>query len=245
MVVKDVVPKLDGATGYGTVQRLLVEMRMDGTIPFSWIADNTRWMRKPTSYTGLEEALRHTADFYRRDLWADADVYVEIWCEKDALAGVLLEETRQYDVPLMVARGFSSITYLYNAARNIADQSKPAYIYHFGDHDPSGRISARDIEAKLRRFAPDADIHFETVAVAPDQIRDWKLPTRPTKRKGNAHAKGFAGRSVELDAIPAPRLRHLVRRCIERHINKKRLAVLETAEKSERELLLTLAQSYE
>jgi hypothetical protein len=28
-------------------------------------------------------------------------VYVEVWCEKDALAGVLLEETEVYDVPLM------------------------------------------------------------------------------------------------------------------------------------------------
>ena len=36
-------------------------------------------------------------------------VYVEVWCEKDALAGVLMEETEVYDVPLMVAKGYSSI----------------------------------------------------------------------------------------------------------------------------------------
>jgi hypothetical protein len=38
----------------------------------------------------------------------DAEVYIEIWCEKDALAGVILPVSREYDVPLMVARGFSS-----------------------------------------------------------------------------------------------------------------------------------------
>jgi DNA topoisomerase VI subunit A len=31
----------------GVIVRLLKEMRLDGTIPFHWIADNTRWMRKP------------------------------------------------------------------------------------------------------------------------------------------------------------------------------------------------------
>jgi hypothetical protein len=35
-----------------TVIRLLTEMREAGEIPFDWIADNTRWMRKPTTYTG-------------------------------------------------------------------------------------------------------------------------------------------------------------------------------------------------
>jgi hypothetical protein len=241
MVVQGVVPKVDDKTGYGTVQRLLVEMRMAGDVPFSWIADNTRWMRKPRSFTGLEEALKETAEFYRRDLWSDADVYVEVWCEKDALAGIVLEETRPYDVPLMVARGFASVTYLYNAARNIAEQEKPAFIYHFGDHDPSGRLAAQKIEQKLREFAPKAEIHFETVAVTPQQIRRWNLPTRPTKRKGNTHAKGFKGDSVELDSIPAFRLRQLVRRSIERHIDRDRLRILEITEESERHILRRFA----
>jgi len=53
-----------------TVVRLLVEMREAGQIPFEWIADNTRWMRKPATFTGLESCLSNTSKFYRRDLWA-------------------------------------------------------------------------------------------------------------------------------------------------------------------------------
>lgn len=49
-----------------TVCRLLTEMRLAGTIPFGWIADNTRWVRRPTTFDGLEDALYHTARFYRR-----------------------------------------------------------------------------------------------------------------------------------------------------------------------------------
>ena len=78
-------------------------------------------------------------------------VYVEVWVEKDALSGVLFEETEVYDVPLMTARGYSSLSFLHSAAEAIQDKGKPAYIYHFGDLDPSGVDAARDIETKLRR----------------------------------------------------------------------------------------------
>jgi hypothetical protein len=85
-----------------TIIRLLTEMRRAKEIPFGWIADNTRWMRKPTTFDSLEDALQSTAKHYRRALWQEQSVYVEVWLEKDALAGVLYEVTGQWDVPLMV-----------------------------------------------------------------------------------------------------------------------------------------------
>jgi hypothetical protein len=111
-----------------TVVRLLTEMREAGHISFDWIADNTRWMRKPSTFNGIEACLNSTAHFYRRDLWAAMPVYVEVWCEKDALAGVLMEETKTYDVPLMVAKGYSSISFLHAAAMAIQAKGKPAFI---------------------------------------------------------------------------------------------------------------------
>lgn len=76
-------------SGYKRVQRQLVEMRRQGLVPYDWIADNTRWMRKPHTYDGLGDFLAHAKQFYRQDLWARAKVYTEVWCEKDALAGVI------------------------------------------------------------------------------------------------------------------------------------------------------------
>lgn len=163
-------------------------------------------------------------------------VYCEVWCEKDALAGVVVEETEPYDVPLMVAKGYASISFLHSAAEAIARKGKPAYIYHFGDLDPSGVDAARDIEAKLRRYAPGAEIHFERPAVTREQATEWNLPSRPTKMT-DTRAKKFSGKSVEFDAIPASKLRNLVRGCIERHVDQEQLAVLRTAEESERETL--------
>lgn len=227
-----------------TVIRLLGDMREAGEIPFGWIADNTRWQRKPTTYVGLDACLHNTANFYRRDLWAAMPVYVEVWCEKDALAGVLMEETEPYDVPLMVAKGYASLSFLHSAAMLIRAKEKPAWIYHFGDLDPSGRDAARDIEAKLRRYAPEAELHFECPAVTREQVEQWNLPTRPTKQTDTRAKKFGSDTSVELDAIPAIKLRELVRESIERHIDKHQLSILRIAEESERELFTKWAATY-
>jgi hypothetical protein len=224
-----------------TVCRLLGVMRREEMIPYAWIADNTRWMRKPRTHSSLEQALRDTAQHYRRALWDTQDAYVEVWCEKDALAGVILEETRPWDVPLMVSRGFSSITYLYEAAEQIREADKPAFLYYFGDHDPSGIHIDRSIKRQLEGLAPDAEIHFERVAVLPEQIEELDLPTRPTKGS-DSRAKGFKGGSVELDAIPPADLRALVHERIMAHVDEDKLEVLRVAEESERDILLGISE---
>jgi hypothetical protein len=38
------------------VVRLLVRMRLEGRIPWSWITDGTRWMHKSVRYGSVEEA---------------------------------------------------------------------------------------------------------------------------------------------------------------------------------------------
>jgi hypothetical protein len=223
-----------------TICRLLTDMRLDGSLPFGSIADSTRWMRKPKTWSSAEDAIRRTAEAYRRSLWDDQDVYVEIWCEKDALAGVLYEVTAEFDVPLMVTRGYPSLSYLHDAAKTIAREEKPAFLYYFGDYDPSGVDISRNTEARLRQFAPDADITFTRVAVTWDQVLTLKLPTRPTKKSDVRSAK-FAHESVELDAISPADLRSMVRECIEQHIDQDALEITQVAELSERQWLKMLA----
>ncbi|MBS0642273.1 MAG: hypothetical protein JSS43_20600 [Proteobacteria bacterium] len=222
--------------GYAKVQTDLVLMRRCGDLPYDALADNTRWQRKPRTYRGIEAALAETARLYRRSLWDNADAYVEVWLEKDALAGVILPVTVEYDVPLMVARGYASLSFLYSAAEHIADLDVPAYIYHLGDYDPSGVNAGEKIEQTLREMAPAADIVFERIAVTPAQIAAWDLPSRPTKIS-DTRARGFGEISVELDAIDPDHLRGVVRDAIERHLPADQLDVLKVAEASERQLL--------
>jgi len=235
--VRGLVEKAE--SGYAKVQTDLTVMRRAGELPYDWLADNTRWQRKPDTFDSVEDALRETAHFYRKNLWRDADSYVEVWLEKDALAGVIYPVTSMYDVPLMVARGYASLSFLYYAAEYINDLDVPAYIYHLGDFDPSGVNAGEKIEETLRELAPDADIYFERIAVTPEQIDSWDLPTRPTKAS-DTRSKNFGNISVELDAIEPNRLRSLVQETLEQHLPQDQFAILKAAEESEREIITRL-----
>ena len=221
---------------YGAVQRALADMRRSGKIPYRCISDNTRFMRKPTTWSSLDAVLENAAASYRRAVWDNQDAYVEIWLEKDALSGVLSDVTRKWDVPLMVTRGYSSLSFLHSAAEMIASQDRPCYLYYFGDYDPSGLDIDRKIEETIRELAPAADFTVERVAVNESQIEEFHLPTRPTK-KSDTRSKSFKGESVELDAIPPALLRELCSECILRHIDQRELQALRFAEQEEREQL--------
>ncbi len=228
--------------GYNKVQTDLVLMRRAGELPYGWLADNTRWQRKPSTFNNVEAALHGTARLYRKALWADQDCYVEVWLEKDALSGVVYSITSMYDVPLMVARGYASLSFLHDAAEYISELSVPTYIYHLGDYDPSGVNAGQKIEQTLRELAPGAEIHFERIAVTPAQIKNWRLPTRPTKAS-DTRSKGFGDISVELDAIEPETLRQLVETAIEQHLPADQFAVLKEAEASERMLIRRLVEA--
>jgi hypothetical protein len=228
-------------SGYAKVQTDPTVMRRAGKLPYDWLADNTRWQRKPRTFDSVEDALNETARFYRKALWNEIDAYAEVWLEKDALAGVVYPITSIYDVPLMVARGYASLSFLYTAAEYINELTVPTFIYHFGDFDPSGVNAGEKIEGTLRELAPDADITFERVAVTEEQIDDWDLPTRPTK-KSDTQSKAFGEISVELDAIEPNQLRALVQDVIERHLPQRQFEVLKAAEESERKIISRLVR---
>src|SRR5215831_6123612 len=127
-----------------------------------------------------------------------------------------------FDVPLMVARGYASLSFLYSAAEYINTLDVPAYIYHLGDFDPSGVNAGEKIEEALREQ---------------EQIADWDLPTRPTKAS-DTRAKAFGSTlSVELDAIEPNQLRALVQEAIELHLPVEQFEKLKAAEESERDII--------
>jgi hypothetical protein len=247
LVVAGAIEKTEAAY-QGTVIRLLTDMRLDGGIPYKWIIDESRRRRVTRTYDSVADAMEQTARFYRRSALQQANDYIEIWCEKDALAGLMWQATSLYDVPLMVSRGMPSLTFLHDTAQEIwkaSEAGKSTFIYQFGDHDPSGVLIPQTIERRLDEMCEQLGCEpplIERVALTAEMIATHNLPTRPTKREGNRHAAGFAGNSVELDALPPRVLRALVQEVIDGHISEHELKVLRTAEESEREQLRMFAR---
>ncbi len=229
--------------GYDLVGRQLLKLRRAGRVPYSWITDGTRLVMKPDSWSRLDEMLADAAVGYRRALWHDQAVEVIVLSEKDAISGVIYPVTAKYDVELGIARGYSSETFTHSIAETIRSNdamSKTTYVYQLGDHDPSGVDAWRSFQQRVRGFVPRADTVFARLAVLPEQIAQYGLPTRPTKGT-DSRAKGFDGGSVEVDAIPPSELRRLVEAAIVQHIDRDALRLTQLAEDSERDVLLRIS----
>ncbi len=247
-VVRGLVPKCE-THGYRPVQRRLLALREELIIPYGWITDNARMVRGLARYSDPGEFIKEVGMRYRRDYWAESADMVEVWIEKDALAGVLYPTVvKEYGLDLYVTRGFSSVTYLQEAAESIAKDGRPTFVYLFTDFDPSGLSIAETVERELIERAFPVKVEVERLAVTREQIDAYQLPTRPTKTtdaRAGAFMAAHGTGSVELDAIPPDTLRDLAKEKIEWHIDPWQLGQLKTAEREERQLLAAFSKSWE
>ncbi len=238
------VPK-DDTKGYRPVQRELLKMRREGLIPWGWITDGSRSRFGHHRYGGLESYARQVAANYRRDYWHGSEEYVELWIEKEALRGVIAPVViEEFGLDLYVTKGQPSVSYLYDAAEDIALDGRPTYVYVLHDWDPGGLRIFDSIKAELTGFVGDsAELHVRRLALTPAQIADLNLPTRPGKEKDPnmaEFARRFGNRCVELDAIPPNTLRDMVRTKLESHMDPDHLSRLKLAEREERRGLRNL-----
>lgn len=195
--------------GYQQVKRQVLAMRRDGTLAWSRIADATRWQRKPSSWDDVDDYLDAMARGYRRDLWQSQGVRIEVWLEKDALASVVVDVTRKWDVALMVSRGQSSATFLYEAAkaaeRAWERSDAETYVYALYDHDAGGDRAARTIARDLPEHAPGVPIHFEPRRdpIADRQVEPAEPPSQEN-RPGSAEVGQQARGRTRRDSTEPP-----------------------------------------
>lgn len=232
---------------YGKLSGYTMKWRRSGEIPWTAFVDSTRWYHGVRTYDNLSESLENSKKYYRRNLWQSQDAYVEVWTEKEAIAAIVQEAAEPFGVPVFPMRGFGSGSALFSIAQNIRYQQslgKDVFVYHLGDHDPSGHHIDT---STIRNLQEDhgVELNFERIAVTPAQIKYYNLPTRPTKRDKNTHAKNFKGDSVEVDALSPNVIRQLVKSCIARHIDPHEWRREQEIESMERDTLNLLIKRYQ
>jgi len=239
-----IIEKTDAA--YKVLCSHLSKWRRSGEIEWSAFADNTRWHIRHETYNGVDDALRNTVENYRRDLWQTQSSYVEVWVEKDAIAGIVADTANSFGVPVFVARGFASLSSLYDAANTFqaaTNRGRNCVIYHLGDYDPSGVAAG---EAMLRAFQNDffVDVEFVRAAVTEEQIDRLNLPTRPTKTSDTRARRWTGGECVELDTMPPAEIRALVEKCITQHLDLHEWEAARRTEQLERESMKTFLEAW-
>jgi hypothetical protein len=229
---------------YENLGRMLCKLRKDGVVPWWWVIDNTRSLRRRSGFSSVSRGLQALLSQYCRNPWRDQERTVYVMCEKDAIAGVLAQVTDPFFVPLGVVRGFSSQTFLHEIAEDIRVDAKPTWIYYLGDHDPSGLSIAEVSERTIREFAPDAEIHWQRLGVTLEQVKEFNLITRPTK-KSDGRAKNFSGESVEVDALPMETLRGLVRTAVEGNIDRAKYDLTMSHAEEDRQRLADVVKQFD
>jgi hypothetical protein len=227
--------------GYRQVQHLCTKMRRDGRLPYGWLTDSSRRGYYTNTYRNAGEFLRRVKSLYRADLWQDAPYYCEVWVESRSVAGVVEDLCQELAVSLFPAGGFSSITFIYEAAVEINETvENPVEILYIGDYDPAGVLIDKSIERQFHEHLDsDIELHFNRVAITPEQIAELHLPTKP--RKPSDPRSPEVGETVEAEAMPAETLLDRLRQEIEMLLPERALEVAKVAEESEKKYLDLLA----
>lgn len=200
---------------YDNTVAMMTNARMAGLIDWDAIEDRTRGVVERNHWSSGGEILDAVASQYHEDLWQDQPYRVFVIVEKEALAGVLERTCREWDVPLLPARGYPSATTLREFAKGrIMRASQKIVVLHLGDHDPSGIDMSRDLQERLELFSRNtAPIDFRRLALNMDQVEEQTPPPNPAKITDSRYASYralYGEESWELDALSPQYLHKLV-----------------------------------
>jgi len=203
---------------YKRLGSIINDARLAGRIDWDAIVDRTRNLMSLNHWSSPAEIIECSARGYRIDKWEGQPHRIEVWIEKDALAGVAERACNALQVPYFSCRGYTSQSEMHSAAmrlKDYADNDQEPIIIHLGDHDPSGIDMTRDITDRLDLFMGGMTVN--RIALNMDQVMKHKPPPNPAKitdSRAEGYIKIHGQKSWELDALSPKILDTLIRKTI-------------------------------
>jgi hypothetical protein len=239
LVSRDIIPNVERS--YKNLTVLVNDARMAGLLDWDVIEDRGRRPIVRARWSSGASILQACVSSYHMDMWKPQSERVFVVVEKDALAGVLEDKCHEFDVPLLAAKGYPSVSavrdlvhkeifpHIFPAWKGRGNPGKAAnpaqriVFLHMGDHDPSGKDMSRDLEERLRIFSEGAfHLKFKRIALNMDQVEELNPPPNPAKVTDSRfieYQKEFGDESWELDALPPDYLNNLLDENIREHLD--------------------------
>lgn len=217
LVARDIVPNTEKSYKY--ITRVVNDARIAGLIDWDAIEDRTREFIARQRWTSPKDIFTAAANSYHTDPWATQEYRPFVIVEKEALVGVFTKVCREYDVPLLAARGYPSASVMREfVTQQVLTSDQQPVVLHFGDHDPSGIDMTRDIDDRVEMFCEGMQaIVMQRLALNIDQVKKHKPPPNPAKTTDARfiqYKKRFGTSSWELDALNPQILSDLARSAI-------------------------------
>ena len=233
-------PKTEDA--YERLSNCLNRARRAGLIAMDVIRDDGGARAGGRGWDSPEQfvtSLRHQAEAFTLDRTLGQASALMVLCEAAGMAPQLAQTTDRFDVPVLSSGGFDSVTQQHRLAKEIAREDRPVQILHIGDHDPSGAHLYLSLTENVAAFADalGGEVTFLRLAVTPDQIRTYRLPTAPPKPTDK---RAFAGQTCQAEAFAPDVLATILREAIESRIDLPTYEKVIAREKLERARLVKL-----
>jgi hypothetical protein len=202
---------------YNNLCEHLNRARRARMVPMDFIRDDGGTIIEPKPWNSAEQwlnAMRAAAAHLMLDHSAGQNTRLVVICEAAGMAPQLGRVATPYGVTVMSGGGFDSLTDKHKFAEELTEQDCPTEVLHVGDHDPSGvsmfLAFLEDIQAFARELGGQAT--FTRLAVTPQQIATYRLPTAPPK---DTDRRAFRGRTCQAEALAPDVLANILRTAIE------------------------------
>lgn len=197
-----------------------------GYIPFNQVVDrrNKEWTVRPLTRTdpfpyltvGVDVDIPDAEEITPRievDGFTGVQPYkLVMFGEKGSLADVLDRISESYKTDIYLPSGEISNVLLYQIARLGAEDGRPMIVLCFSDADPAGWQMPISIGRKLQAFKaklfPELQFRVQRVALVPDQVRQYDLPSSPlkaTEKRGDKWREAMGTEQTEIDALASLR----------------------------------------
>ena len=223
-VGKDWIPNTPRS--YKNLTKLLADARYAGMVDWDAIEDRVREPTIWSEYRTITDATKRAIENFRLPRWKGQPRYVELWVEKEALAGILEPLAADYHAVLLVNKGYSSASALYDSARRFIRRADlyggDPLLFYVGDHDPSGEDMVRDLGDRLAEFGSPLEI--QKLALTMAQVEEFELPPNPAKTTDSRYekyAEEHGTESWEVDALPPDELQKIIREAFDDVIDRE------------------------
>lgn len=246
-VSRDVIP--NNQRQYKMLGNVIDRARRAGYLDWNYIVDRTRNLMGFATYDSPADLIAEQEYRFHRDLWENQDYRIEVWVEKEALAGVIGRASGSYACDYFSCRGYVSQSEMHAAAerhQRYERRGQDVVVLHLGDHDPSGIDMSRDIQDRLSFFG--ANTVVERIALNMDQVEEYGPPPNPAKltdSRVEEYIARYGEESWELDALDPATLNALINEHIERYLNPSLYQDARNEESRGRDLLRGVSENWD
>ncbi|UUO05334.1 ParB N-terminal domain-containing protein [Blastopirellula sp. J2-11] len=244
-------PFVNNNACYNDTTDMVTRLRLDGSIPFEAVGDETRpvviWDMHRCVGDFVRRECEEFLDKYNRDLQQSQPNWVELLVEKNTVASQLRNLAAGYGLPMTSGRGYSSLPPRKAMVDRYRESGRESLVVIvISDFDPEGEDIPCSFGVSLRDdFGITEDrLHIVKAALTSEQVHSLDLHEGQLSKETSSRYERFVrlhgNRAWELESLPSEQLREIVEVSIrsvidldafEAEVEREKAEQLELAEK--------------